>query len=65
MSRHEVRSSWSSSEEALEACEGLVFNVALEGSTRCVAEADEGSLWDVSAHVCCYTTWVPNQYWYR
>ncbi len=35
LSRHEVRSSWSSSEEALDNCEGLIFNVPLEGSPRC------------------------------
>ena len=28
-------SSWSSSEEALARCEGLVFNVPLDGGTKC------------------------------
>ena len=33
-SNEETRSSWSSSEEALAACEGAVDNVALDGATR-------------------------------
>ena len=28
-------SSWSSSEEALARCEGLIFNVPLDGGTKC------------------------------
>ena len=47
-----MRSSWSSSEEALDACEGLIFNVPLEGSTRCIPEVEEaGALANVSSHV--------------
>jgi len=34
-SNEEPRSSWSSSEEALAACEGAVFNIALNGATGC------------------------------
>ena len=34
-SREETRSSWSSSEEALAACEGLIYNVPLNGGTKC------------------------------
>jgi len=34
-SNEETRSSWSSSEEALAACEGAVDNIALDGATRC------------------------------
>ena len=34
-SNEEVRSSWSSSEEALASCEGAVFNIALNGATAC------------------------------
>jgi len=34
-SNEETRSSWSSSEEALAACEGLIFNVPLNGGTKC------------------------------
>ena len=34
-SREEVRSSWSSSEEALAACQGLIYNVPLNGATQC------------------------------
>jgi len=34
-SNEETRSSWSSSEEALEACEGAVANTPLDGATRC------------------------------
>ena len=33
-SNEETRSSWSSSEEALAACEGAVANIALDGATR-------------------------------
>ena len=36
-SNEETRSSWSSSEEALAACEGAMANVALDGATRWVA----------------------------
>ena len=34
-SNEETRSSWSSSEEALAACEGAVANLPLDGATRC------------------------------
>ena len=34
-SNEEVRSSWSSSEESLAACEGAIFNVPLNGATKC------------------------------
>jgi len=34
-SNEEVRSSWSSSEEALAACEGAIFNIPLNGATKC------------------------------
>ena len=34
-SNEEVRSSWSSSEEALAACEGAIFNIPLDGATKC------------------------------
>ena len=34
-SNEETRSSWSSSEEALASCEGAVFNIPLDGSTKC------------------------------
>ena len=33
-SNEETRSSWSSSEEALAACEGAMANIALDGATR-------------------------------
>ena len=38
-SNEEVRSSWSSSEEALAACEGAIFNIALNGATSCTENA--------------------------
>jgi len=38
-SNEEVRSSWSSSEEALAACEGAIFNIPLNGATKCNANA--------------------------
>jgi len=34
-SNEETRSSWSSSEEALAACEGAIFNIPLNGATKC------------------------------
>ena len=34
-SREETRSSWSSSEEALSRCEGLIYNVPLNGNKNC------------------------------
>ena len=34
-SNEETRSSWSSSEEALASCEGALFNIPLDGSTKC------------------------------
>ena len=34
-SNEETKSSWSSSEEALAACEGLIFNEPLYGGTKC------------------------------
>ena len=34
-SNEETRSSWSSSEEALANCEGAIFNIPLDGSTKC------------------------------
>ena len=34
-SNEETKSSWSSSEEALAACEGLIFNEPLNGGTKC------------------------------
>jgi len=38
-SNEEVRSSWSSSEEALAACEGAIFNIPLNGATKCTENA--------------------------
>ena len=34
-SNEETRSSWSSSEEALANCEGAIFTIPLDGSTKC------------------------------
>lgn len=50
-SREEVRSSWSSSEEALAACEGLLYNVPLNGATKCTAEAGDRQLRNISTEV--------------
>ena len=50
-SREEVRSSWSSSEEALARCEGLLYNVALNGGTRCTADASEKTISNIAAEV--------------
>ena len=38
-SNEETRSSWSSSEEALAACEGAVANLPLDGATRCTTQS--------------------------
>jgi len=38
-SNEETRSSWSSSEEALAACEGAIFNIPLNGATKCSENA--------------------------
>ena len=38
-SNEETRSSWSSSEEALASCEGAIFNIPLDGSTKCQENA--------------------------
>ena len=44
-SREEVRSSWSSSEEALAACEGVVKEpMALNGATKCHPNASDADL---------------------
>ena len=43
-SREETRSSWSSSEEALQACEGLIFNIPLNGGTQCHINATSDEL---------------------
>ena len=43
-SNEEVRSSWSSSEEALASCEGAVFNIALNGATSCHENATFGEM---------------------
>ena len=34
-SNEEARSSWSSSEEALATCDGALFNIPLDGATKC------------------------------
>ena len=44
-SREETRSSWSSSEEALANCEGLIFNVPLNGGRQCTRNA---SIYDLN-----------------
>lgn len=43
-SNEETFSSWSSSEEALAACEGLIFNVPLDGGTKCHENATDDQL---------------------
>ena len=43
-SREETKSSWSSSEEALQACEGLIFNIPLNGGTQCHINATSDEL---------------------
>ena len=50
-SREEVRSSWSSSEEALAACEGLIYNVPLNGGTRCTPDASRDTLRNITTEV--------------
>jgi len=50
-SKEEVRSSWSSSEEALQACQGLIFNVPLAGTTSCTAGASSAALANISTEV--------------
>ena len=55
-SREEVRSSWSSSEEALSRCEGLIFNVPLNGGTRCTTNATKDTLDEISTSVTLEAT---------
>jgi hypothetical protein len=43
-SNEETKSSWSSSEEALMACEGLIYNVPLNGGTQCTKQATAATL---------------------
>lgn len=43
-SNEEPNSSWSSSEEALLACEGVIFMIALDGGTKCHQNASEEDL---------------------
>eukprot|EP00095_Tigriopus_kingsejongensis_P000099 maker-scaffold1424_size42081-snap-gene-0.12 protein:Tk00099 transcript:maker-scaffold1424_size42081-snap-gene-0.12-mRNA-1 annotation:"hypothetical protein DAPPUDRAFT_299891" len=50
-SREEVRSSWSSSEEALAACEGLMYNVPLNGATQCHRRATEEDLNSIQTEI--------------
>lgn len=50
-SREETRSSWSSSEEALMACEGLIFNVPLNGGTACTANASSSTLQSIRTSI--------------
>lgn len=50
-SREEVRSSWSSSEEALAACEGLMYNVPLNGATRCQDGSTEQDLKEIQTEI--------------
>lgn len=50
-SREETRSSWSSSEEALMACEGLIYNVPLNGGTRCTANASAATLTSIRTSI--------------
>jgi len=50
-SREEPRSSWSSSEEALQACQGLIFNVPLAGTTGCTTDANRQRLTNISTEV--------------
>ena len=38
-SNEEARSSWSSSEEALATCDGALFNIPLDGATKCYENA--------------------------
>ena len=53
-SREETRSSWSSSEEALAACEGLIYNIPLNGNRNCSsgdAHIDERIMEEVDYYV--------------
>lgn len=50
-SQEETRSSWSSSEEALMACEGLIFNVPLNGGTKCTRNASYAVLNDIRTSI--------------
>jgi len=50
-SNEETRSSWSSSEEALAACEGAVDNVALDGATRCNENSTFEEMWPHMTHL--------------
>jgi len=43
-SNEETKSSWSSSEEALAACEGLIFNEPLNGGTKCSRTSNSSEL---------------------
>ncbi len=48
LSRDEVRSSWSSSEEALVKCEGLIYNVPLSGGLKCTPQAELSTVRNIS-----------------
>jgi len=50
-SNEETRSSWSSSEEALAACEGAVDNIALDGATRCNENSTFEEMWPFMTHL--------------
>ena len=62
-SNEEVRSSWSSSEEALAACEGAVFNIALNGATSCHQNASFAEMRPVMDNIS-YTTDTAGFYYF-
>eukprot|EP00092_Neocalanus_flemingeri_P037943 GFUD01041300.1.p1 GENE.GFUD01041300.1~~GFUD01041300.1.p1 ORF type:complete len:517 (-),score=125.30 GFUD01041300.1:18-1568(-) len=50
-SNEETRSSWSSSEEALAACEGALFNIPLDGATKCNENATFDEMRSIMSNV--------------
>ena len=53
-SNEETKSSWSSSEEALAACEGLIFNEPLNGGTKCRYHITLNFLNQIHIHYGCF-----------
>ena len=53
-SNEETKSSWSSSEEALAACEGLIFNEPLNGGTKCRYHIILNFLNQIHLHYGCF-----------
>ena len=51
-------SSWSSSEEALARCEGLIFNVPLDGGTKCHENGTAEDLLGIEGSTMKQASWA-------